>query len=92
MQIDPSSFLLGLVLGAIFTIAITLIAGRIYQAWLLMGTPDQPMNVTTPTQHTPRQIMVAAAAAFWTILQWAFVLFLLIVVFVLILQILVSNP
>ncbi len=72
MQLDQSSFVVGLVMGVVITSIGGVILGRINVGLDAMRKPDRPMSV--PTKGTPRDMMRVAAAGFNQCLFWSIAL------------------
>lgn len=69
MALDQSSFVYGLVLGAVLMGIFGVIMGRINLGLDAMRKPDRPMTV--PTKNTPRDMMRVASAGFRQCLLWS---------------------
>jgi hypothetical protein len=78
MEIDRPSFLYGFLLGFLLSGYLGWLLQKIRQTRSVMQAPDRPMSGNTP--HTPRSVFAAAAAAFWRLLRWLFLLLLSLVI------------
>lgn len=78
MNIDDTSFVLGLLAGFFVAGVIGQLLNRINKARNAMAEPDRPMKVATA--NTPRGVMASAARAGQSCLLWSLALLLFVAI------------